>query len=318
MTLGGLMQITAAFGQVQTSLMWFVDNFPRLAEWRAHVARLAEFENVLELTVESTSEDGEVTSIVLVDCTAEDGDEALRFSDLQIAHADGAIVINDANTLIAKGEKVLIVGPSGSGKSTLFRAIAGIWPWGSGEIALPDRGRMMFLPQRPYLPLGTLRAALTYPASVRKFPIAEVRAALKRCGLDHLVDRLNETERWDRVLSGGEQQRLAFGRVLLHKPDWVFMDEATSALDEEGQATLLGLFKKELAGTSLVSIAHRAGVDAYHDRTLTLVMARGGARLVTKRRPAAPKPSKAAAKRPRPAGKRSITAVVFRRFRSAR
>jgi vitamin B12/bleomycin/antimicrobial peptide transport system ATP-binding/permease protein len=318
MTLGGLMQITAAFGQVQSSLMWFVDNYPRLAEWRAHVARLLEFENVLELTVESTTEDGEATSIVLVDCAADGGEEALRFNDLQIAHADGAIVIHDANNQIAKGEKVLIVGPSGSGKSTLFRAIAGIWPWGSGEIALPERSRMMFMPQRPYLPLGTLRAALTYPASVRKFPIATARAALERCGLKHLVDRLNETERWDRVLSGGEQQRLAFGRVLLHKPDWVFMDEATSALDEAGQADLMGLFKEELAGTSLVSIAHRAGVDAFHDRTLTLVMAAGGARLVTKRRPAAAKSAKAATKRARTPGRRSLAAVVLRRFRSAR
>ena len=268
MTLGGLMQITAAFGQVQSSLMWFVDNFPRLAEWRSHVARLLEFENVLDLNVESTTEAGEVTSIVLLDCAADGGDEALRFHDLQIALFDGTIVIADANTQIAKGEKVLIVGPSGSGKSTLFRAIAGIWPWGSGEITLPDRSRMMFMPQRPYLPLGSLRAALTYPAGVHKFSAATVRAALERCGLSHLVDRLNETERWDRVLSVGEQQRLAFGRVLLHKPDWVFMDEATSALDEEGQTAVLKLFQEELAGTTLVSIAHRPGVEAFHDLSL--------------------------------------------------
>jgi len=168
------------------------------------------------------------------------------------------------------------------------------------------------------LEIGTLRAALTYPSGVRKFPIATVRAALVRCGLKHLVDRLNESERWDRVLSGGEQQRLAFGRVLLHKPDWVFMDEATSALDDEGQAAVLGLFKEELAGTTLVSIAHRAGVDAFHDRTLTLVMAVGGARLVTKRRPPAPKRAQAVTNRSQTPGRRSIAAVVFRRFRSAR
>jgi vitamin B12/bleomycin/antimicrobial peptide transport system ATP-binding/permease protein len=311
MTLGGLMQITAAFGQVQSSLMWFVDNFPRLAEWRSHVARLLEFENVLDLNVESTTEAGEVTSIVLLECAAVGGDEALRFHDLQIALFDGTIVIADANTQIAKGEKVLIVGPSGSGKSTLFRAIAGIWPWGSGEITLPDRSRMMFMPQRPYLPLGSLRAALTYPAGVHKFSAATVRAALERCGLSHLVDRLNETERWDRVLSVGEQQRLAFGRVLLHKPDWVFMDEATSALDEEGQTAVLKLFQEELAGTTLVSIAHRPGVEAFHDRTLTLVMAVGGARLVTKRR-------QAAARRSHASGKRSVAAVVLRPFRLKR
>ncbi len=311
MTLGGLMQITAAFGQVQSSLMWFVDNFPRLAEWRSHVARLLEFENVLDVTVESTSEAGEVTSIALVPCAAEGAHEVLRFHDLQIAHTDGAIVITDANTHIARGEKVLIVGPSGSGKSTLFRAIAGIWPWGSGQIALPDRSRMMFMPQRPYLPLGTLRMALAYPAATRKFSAATIRAVLDRCGLQHLADRLDETERWDRVLSVGEQQRLAFGRLLLHKPDWVFMDEATSALDEEGQTSMMGLFRQELAGTTLVSIAHRPGLNAFHDRTLTLVMAVGGARLVTKRGQAGPRKSRARARRP-------LAEVVLRRFRSAR
>ena len=154
---------------------------------------------------------------------------------------------------------MLIVGPSGSGKSTLFRAIAGLWPWGAGKIVLPDRSQMMFMPQRPYLPLGTLRAAVAYPASVRKFSAAEVKAALQRCHLDHLVEKLDERERWDRVLSGGEQQRLAFARLLLHKPEWVFMDEATSALDEEQQESLMGLFTKELAGTTVVSIAHRPG-----------------------------------------------------------
>jgi len=209
------------------------------------------------------------------------------------------------------GDRVLVNGPSGAGKSTLFRAIAGIWPWGSGEITLPERSRMMFMPQRPYLLLGSLRAALTYPAGVHKFSAATVRAALERCGLSHLVDRLNETERWDRVLSVGEQQRLAFGRVLLHKPDWVFMDEATSALDEEGQTAVLKLFQEELAGTTLVSIAHRPGVEAFHDRTLTLVMAVGGARLVTKRRQAVPRRSHAS-------GKRSVAAVVLRPFRLKR
>ena len=166
---------------------------------------------------------------------------------------------------------MLIVGPSGSGKSTLFRAIAGLWPWGTGKIFLPDRSRMMFMPQRPYLPLGTLRAAVSYPAPAHEFSAAAVKMALQRCGLEHLLDRLDEQERWDRVLSVGEQQRLAFARLLLHKPDWVFMDEATSALDEDLQKSLMGLFKDELAGTTVVSIAHRAGMDAYHDRTLTLV-----------------------------------------------
>src|SRR3954454_18553273 len=185
-TLGVLMQITAAFGQVQTSLNYFVDNFPKLAEWRSHVERLLEFQEALGSTAESQSEEGEATTIVLTDCADEGGTEGLRFTDLQITHVDGNIVIADANTQIAKGEKVLIVGPSGSGKSTLFRAIAGLWPSGAGRIVMPDRSLMMFLPQRPYLPLGGLQNAVCYPAAVEKFDHEAVKEVLRRCGLEHL------------------------------------------------------------------------------------------------------------------------------------
>ncbi|MBV9014555.1 MAG: ABC transporter ATP-binding protein/permease, partial [Alphaproteobacteria bacterium] len=291
-TLGVLMQITAAFGQVQSSLNYFVDNYPRIAEWRSNVERLLEFEDALNSSGEATHDTGEVTTIALSDCTTEGCEEALNFEDLQITTIEGNIVIEDANTTIKKGERVLIVGPSGSGKSTLFRAISGLWPWGAGKIVLPDQARVMFMPQRPYLPLGPLRSALTYPASARKFSAAQLKAVLNRCGLDHLQDRLEERERWDRVLSGGEQQRLAFCRLLLHKPDWVFMDEATSALDEEMQQSIMRLFDEELAGTTLVSIAHRPGMEAFHSRTLKLVMSEEGARLVTKRRPPAPRTAK--------------------------
>jgi putative ATP-binding cassette transporter len=148
---------------------------------------------------------------------------------------------------------------------------------------------MMFMPQRPYLPLGTLRAALSYPAAPDHFPEAEVEAALERCGLEGLFARLDEAERWDRVLSGGELQRVAFARLLLHKPEWVFMDEATAALDDESQTSMMGVFREELAGSTLISIAHRAGLDVFHDRTLNLVKSPTGARLVTKQHPA-PRP----------------------------
>jgi putative ATP-binding cassette transporter len=310
-TLGVLMQITAAFGQVQTSLNYFVDNFPRIAEWRSHVERLLEFEAMLRTTAEAQSEAGEPITIMFADSAAEGGSERLRFDDLQIAHSDGSIMIADANTEIAKGERVLIVGPSGSGKSTLFRAVAGLWPWGAGKITMPDRRGMMFMPQRPYLPLGTLRSALAYPVAEDKLSDTSLKAALQRCALDHLVARLDDRERWDRVLSVGEQQRLAFARLLLHKPEWVFMDEATSALDDDAQKSMMGLFRDELAGTTVVSIAHRPGMEAFHDRTLTLVSAVGGARLVTKRERPAPRPVK-----PRPP--RLLPKVILRRFRSAR
>ena len=307
------MQITAAFGHVQTSLNYFVDNYPRIAEWRSHVERLLEFEDALNSSGEATSETGEVTTIVLTDCAAEGREEELDFENLQVTTIEGNIVIEDADTRIAKGERVLLMGPSGSGKSTLFRAIAGLWPWGAGRIIVPERRCMMFMPQRPYLPLGPLRGALTYPASRRRFPTEALRKALRRCHLEHLLDRLDERERWDRVLSVGEQQRLGFCRLLLHRPDWVFMDEATSALDEETQQSMMTLFDKELAGTTVVSIAHRPGMEAFHSRTIKLVMAAEGARLVTKRVPRLPGRAKTKRRRRQP-----LTTMMLRPFRSAR
>ena len=285
-TLGVLMQIAQAFLQVTRSLNWFVDKFPLLADWRSHVERLAALEDTFE-AAESMEAD---ETIELVSGPDEDGNEVLAFRDLQVGHADGNVVIADANAKIRAGEKVLIVGESGTGKSTLFRAIAGLWPWGSGEIRTPPRERMFFMPQRPYLPLGTLRAAIAYPASPKKFADAAIRAALERCRLAHLVPRLDEEDRWDRVLSVGEQQRLAFARLLLHRPAWVFLDEATAALDEDNQDQMMRLFREELAESALVSIGHRPGLDVYHDRTLHLLRAPDGARLEVRRRVAAQQP----------------------------
>jgi putative ATP-binding cassette transporter len=285
-TLGVLMQITQAFLQVTRSLNWFVDKFPLLADWRSHIERVAALEDTFE-DAESLEAD---EAIHLVRGPDEHGREVLAFRDLQVGHPDGNIVIADANVEIRAGEKVLIVGESGTGKSTLFRAIAGLWPWGSGEIRTPPQDRMFFMPQRPYIPLGTLRAAVAYPASAKKFSDAEMRAALERCQIAHLIPRLDEEERWDRVLSLGEQQRLAFARLLLHRPAWVFLDEATAALDEDNQDRLMRLFREELAETALVSIGHRPGLDVYHDRTLHLFRAPDGARLEVRRRVATPEP----------------------------
>jgi putative ATP-binding cassette transporter len=274
-TLGVLMQISSAFGQVTSSLNWFVDNFPRLADWRSHVARVVE----LEETLDGADVEEADTVIAIEEGPGEDGQEVLAFRDLQIAQADGTLVIEQATAEIGPGEKVLILGESGSGKSTLFRAIAGLWPWGSGAIRIPRRASMMFMPQRPYLPLGTLHAALTYPAPAEEYSREAVQAALRRCGLEALVPRLEEEDRWDRILSLGEQQRLAFARLLLHRPGWVFMDEATAALDEANQDSMMRMFGEELAGSALVSIGHRPGLDAYHDRTLKLIPGAEGARL---------------------------------------
>ncbi|SFK42450.1 ABC transporter ATP-binding protein/permease [Falsiroseomonas stagni] len=279
-TLGVLMQITQAFLEVTRSLNWFVDKFPILADWRSHVERVAALEDTFDEAEAMEAEQ----RITVTEGPDEQGREILAFRDLQIGHSDGNVVIQEANAEIKAGEKVLIVGESGTGKSTLFRAIAGLWPWGAGEIRIPPRDRMMFMPQRPYIPLGSLRAALAYPAAPKKFPDAALAAALERCGLPHLVPRLEEEDRWDRVLSLGEQQRLAFARLLLHRPRWVFLDEATAALDEENQDVMMNLFREELAESALVSIGHRPGLDAYHDRTLHLSRAPDGARLEVRRR----------------------------------
>jgi putative ATP-binding cassette transporter len=284
-TLGVLMQITQAFLEVTRSLNWFVDKFPLLADWRSHIERVAALDDTFEHAAGLEADH----TITLVEGPDEEGQEVLSFRDLQVGHSDGNVVIQDANAVVRAGEKVLIVGESGTGKSTLFRAVSGLWPWGSGEIRTPPRSRMFFMPQRPYLPLGTLRAALAYPAGPKKFADAEMVAALERCALPHLVPRLDEEERWDRVLSLGEQQRLAFARLLLHRPRWIFLDEATAALDDENQDAMMRLFREELAESAVISIGHRPGLDVYHDRTLHLVRAPDGAKLEVRRRIAQPR-----------------------------
>ncbi|MFC0410367.1 ABC transporter ATP-binding protein/permease [Roseomonas elaeocarpi] len=278
-TLGGLMQIGSAFGSVQSSLNWFVDNFPRLAEWRSSVERLLTFNEALKGIDQLTS--GERQSLIQRSLAREDGQEPqmLSFREVQVALVDGSVVINEATAEIRLGERVLIKGESGTGKSTLFRALAGVWPWGSGEIRMPPASATMFMPQRPYLPLGSLRAALAYPFNSRIASGESVVVALQKVGLPQLIDRLDDQERWDQTLSLGEQQRLAFARLILQKPKWVFMDEATSALDEANQDLMMELLEAELPEYSLISIGHRPSLDKFHDRILFLRRSSEGARL---------------------------------------
>jgi putative ATP-binding cassette transporter len=282
-TLGVLMQSSHAFVEVTRALTWLTENWPRLSDWRCHVARVVELERALEEPV--TGPGG---------LRREEGAPALVLRDIALATPCGRPLLHAPEVTLSPGERVLIRGESGSGKSTLFRAIAGLWSWGEGDLRIPCRQASMFLPQRPYLPLGTLTAALAYPAAPDAFPHEALRTVLRRCNLAHLVDRLGEPARWDRVLSLGEQQRLGFARVLLHRPRWIFMDEATSALDDANQAAMFHMLAEELPGAAVLSIGHRPGLDQHHDRELVVMPGPGGARLVgtgdARRAMAAPRP----------------------------
>jgi vitamin B12/bleomycin/antimicrobial peptide transport system ATP-binding/permease protein len=273
--LGGLMQTAQAFMQVQSALSWFVDNFPRFAEWRASAERMASLRDALETLEEDIASSEENITVI-----STGNRPVLQLRGLIIAHPDGSILVSEANTEFKPGERVLIKGESGSGKSTLFRAVASLWPWGHGEIELPADAKLMFMPQQPYLPVGTLRAALLYPAGGDSQADTALRDALTKVGLDELGERLGEEAHWDHVLSGGEQQRVAFARLLLHRPDWVFLDEATAALDEANQEKMMRLFLDELPDVAVLSVGHRPGLEGFHQRELVLVRGEEGARLL--------------------------------------
>ena len=272
--LGGLMQTAQAFSSVQWALSWLIDNFPKFADWRASTDRVVHLH--LALTDLEDSAAAAAGERITVHPPADDDRLVLR--DLGVARPDGQVLVAEAHVEIKRPERVLIRGQSGSGKSTIMRAVAGVWPWGRGAIHLPT-GRIAFMPQKPYFPLGTLRDAMHYPVAPEGITDEILREMLHKVGLDHLRDRLDETERWDQILSGGEQQRVAFARTLIHRPDWIFMDEATSALDEAGQENVMKLLIEELPQTSVVSIGHRPGLELFHTRELTLVQGEDGAKL---------------------------------------
>ena len=264
MALGGMMQTASAFTSVQTALSFIITSYRTIAEWRAVVDRLSGFEAAIQaaraVAVQSPH-------IAVTPQPAND----VAMKELEVRLPDGTpLVAVDALDLPA-GENVLVNGPSGSGKSTLFRAVAGIWPFGTGRILVPQGERVMLLPQRPYLPVSSLLAAVSYPALPDRFGATAVAAALTAVGLEKLVPRLDEEAHWSRMLSGGEQQRVAIARALLLQPDFLFLDEATASLDEASEARLYQLLIDKLPHTTLVSIGHRTTLEAFHRRNVTLV-----------------------------------------------
>lgn len=279
LTLGTLMQAAAAFVQVQIALNWLVDNSIRLAEWFASARRVIGLTQAIE-DLEDTLDGPEGESVDL----GWSPDDAIHLKSLSIRQAGGGnSMIDDADAVIHRGDKVLVKGESGSGKSTLIRAMAGLWPWGSGAVLRPEGAKIAFLPQRPYMPLGTLRNVLLYPNTEREVDDGEIETALKRTGLSHLFARLDEEDQWASVLSGGEQQRVAFVRLLLDAPDVVIMDEATSALDELSQERMMELMHTDLSATTVISVGHRPSLEQYHSREITLTRKGGGAAVMDHR-----------------------------------
>jgi putative ATP-binding cassette transporter len=261
LALGTLTQLTHAFWQVNASLSWFITNYTTFAEWRATVDRLTEFDR--EMVREAH---GEGTG-AHIETTAQD---TIDFQEVCVDLPNGTPLLASVTLSLRPHEAVLLKGSSGCGKSTLFRVLTGLWPFATGRIRLPAGVQTLFLPQRPYMPIGTLRQALWFPAPPAFDGDAKARAALGTVGLAALGQRLDETAHWTHVLSPGEQQRLAIARALLLKPDWLFLDEATSALDEDHEATLYRRLAEALKHTTLISIGHRRSLEAYHTRVIAV------------------------------------------------
>ena len=275
MTLGQVMQAASAFTIVQSAFGWLVDNYPRLADWNACARRIASL--MMSLDGLERAERGDGIGRIMRGET--EGHAILSLNDLSVTLDDGTAVVGEAEVVIEAGERLLVAGESGTGKSTLVRAIAGLWPWGGGSVNFhPDRWLFM-LPQKSYVPSGTLRRAAAYPAAAEDWTVEQIGEALDKVGLGHLKGKIEEEAPWDQTLSGGEKQRLAFAGLLLHKPDIIVLDEATSALDAKSQDKMMELMT--LPNATVVSVAHRAELEAFHSHKIVLERRKGGAKLVS-------------------------------------
>ncbi|AJQ29586.1 ABC transporter ATP-binding protein/permease [Pelosinus fermentans] len=262
MQLGGLLQISGAFGKVQDSLSFLIESYSSLAQWQSVVKRLLGFNQAMN-RVEHIA-DQKVIGVTY------GADPSLHVHQLQIDLPNGEELLKDLQLTIHKGDSLLIMGPSGCGKSTLMRTLAGIWPFGQGSVRIPAEQKLLFLPQRSYLPLGTLRDSVLYPYKEDFAADEKIRSVMEHCKLEDLVDKLDQVEDWSHVLSFGEQQRIAFVRAILQQPDWLFLDEATSAIDEITEAHLYQLLHSQLNYTTIISVGHRNTLVNYHKRKLII------------------------------------------------
>jgi vitamin B12/bleomycin/antimicrobial peptide transport system ATP-binding/permease protein len=262
---GVLTQVASAFGRVETAMSFFINSYQSIASYLASINRLTTFEAAIaKADAQGAGAEGAAIDI------AEKPVNDTQIETLSLNLPNGQPIVQASNLTLPAGHSTLVVGPSGSGKSTLFRALAGIWPFGEGKVATPEAQRMLVLPQRPYLPQGSLRAALAYPSEPDAFSDAEIHAAMEKVKLGHLAERLDEVDLWGQRLSGGEQQRLAVARALLAKPDWLFLDEATASLDEKLEGEIYEVIRRELPQASIVSIGHRSTLRAMHDALVTM------------------------------------------------
>ncbi|CAA7617191.1 ABC-type uncharacterized transport system [Candidatus Terasakiella magnetica] len=279
-SLGQLMQTAQAFQQLSSALSWPVDNLQRVAEWRASVERVLALDSALRSLKEDTSRPDAHTIVV-----QKSPIPTLCFHDLTIANADNTVVLQGFSAEIVPGEHVLIGGDPGAAVK-LFKVVAGLWPWGKGTVSQPSDASLFFMPQRPYMPVGTLRGVLAYPSALECFDEDVLCAALAQVGLGHLGPRLAETDTWEQVLTAGEQQRLGFARLLLHRPKWVFLQESTDALDPEGERMLMQLLIDEFPTATILTVGFHAELEAYHQRKLTLNRTPNGMILIKESRKA--------------------------------
>lgn len=267
-TLGVLMQIMNAFGTVSDSMSWFIGSYGTLASWRATVNRLREFRRSIDdqhfaEAASPATEHGGINRHL-------GAGKSITTDALVLARPNGEVLSKIENISIVPGSRWLLRGPSGCGKSTLLRALAGLWAFGEGTIEVPADAKLMFVPQQSYMPVDTLKAAIAYPSDQEAFSDEQCREVLTLCHLDDYGDRLMESTHWARRLSPGEQQRIAFARVLLQQPEYVFLDEASSALDDKTEAALYTLLLERLPHTAIVSVGHRASLDGFHERFIDL------------------------------------------------